>query len=258
MNWTLSAGDFLRVGILVYVGIWGHLQFREWRVDKSPACKIHEVVNIEKRSKIIKSFGWVIALIIALAGIIIFPEIYVITQDKNLNFNGDKPRSQTVRESFHVKRLYVPFHYNSSYCSPFEKYISNESDSTLVLYLTRLFNGAYTYISPVESFEAVSPHTVIKWSEGIHNKFEKPYGTWHGEIPKDKKNKSSLKWTLDIKECAVKDRNGIAYEIQKRNGIIPEVPLYRNDSINLGNVKFLKYVDTTNNIKNIQKQVMEE
>lgn len=220
MSWTLSSGDFLRAGIIVYVSMWVYLRFREWNANRRLNSDVFQVSTYERRGKLIKSLGWIVALLIALAGIIIFPEIYIVSQDKPAYTDDPFKESLMVRESFNVKRKYVPFYYNGNGCAPFCKFISNETDSTLVLYLTQLYNDAYIHVSSPEYFEEVPTHRLKKWDNGLYNSwFKKPYGTWHGYIPKDKRNRKTDIWTLDLREFAERDSKDIWFEIQKHKTI---------------------------------------
>ncbi len=218
MSWTLDSGDFLRAGIIVYVCIWAYWRLREWNVNRKTNTNVFLVAEYEKRCKLTKSLYWIVALLIALAGTICFPEVYVITQDKEIDPKQFFSYENPFRKSFHVKRIYVPFYYKECSYSPFDIYISNETDSNFVIYNTQLFNGAYTDVSSV--FKEVPAHYVMKWNNRSRDFswFEKPYGTWHGYVPEGKRNKKSDIWTLDLKEFAEKDRRDIWYEIQRHKG----------------------------------------
>lgn len=213
--------------------MWVYMRFREWNANRKLDIDVFQVPIYERRSKLIKSLGWVGALLIALGGILIFPEVYIVSQDNPTYTDDPFKESLMVRESFNVERKYVPFYYNGNGCAPFNKYISNETDSTLVLYLTQLFNGAYTHVSSSEYFEEVHAHTLKEWNNGLYNSwFKKPYGTWHGYVPDGKRNKKSDIWTLDLREFAERDCRDIWHEIRRHNTIC-----YQPDSITI-NGKF--------------------
>lgn len=215
MSWTLSSGDFLRAGIIVYVGMWIYLRFKEWNVNRQAPIDVFKVSNYEWRSKLIKSLGWIVALLIGLAGIIIIPEVYIVSQNKPAITDDPYQYALSVRESFNVEHKYVLFYYNGNICAPFDKYISNETDSTLVLYLTELFNGTYNYVSSPEDFKEVPAHYIMKCNNGF-NKFERPYEREY--IHKRNRYKQSFIWTLDLREFAERDRNDIWHEIQMHKG----------------------------------------
>lgn len=199
MNWTLDSGDLLRAGIIVYVCIWLYWRIREWKVNIQPNADVFRVAEYEKRSNLAKSLCWIVALLIALAGIICLPEVYVITQDKDIDSKQFFSYENPFRKPFDVKRVYVPFYYKGNTCSPFDIYISNETDSSLVFYNTQLFNGAYTQVSSY--FEEFPAHNVMKWKNSSHyfSWFERPYGTWHGYVPEDKRTKNQTYglWILE-------------------------------------------------------------
>lgn len=220
MDWTLSAGDFVRVGILVYVGIWIYLRLREYRSDRRPECSVYEVINYEKRGRGFRSVGWVVALIVAVAGIAVSSEVYIVTQHGYVKPENPYFESDSVRKSFNVQRKWVPYYYKGHWCAPFTGYISNETDSTLVLYETTLFNGAYQYVSSDGAFTDVDAHSFMMWNEGIDNSFEKPYGTWTVYVPNqsnNKKNKYTTIWTLDLRKNAIADSYEISSDIRKHN-----------------------------------------
>lgn len=212
MNWILSSGDFLRVGIIVYVSIWVCMRLKERNADNSPECDVYEVERLEYRSRDFKSVGWVIALLITLVGTIIFPEVDVITQNDDDEMVDDK---YTCTTSFNVNHIYVPFYYCGHGCAPFARYISNETDSAFVIYLTVLFNGEYTDVSSLEYCDDVPAHSVMKCDERITNWFEKPFGSRY--LGKGRKSTKSLKWTLDLRENAERDIRDIRIEIYNRN-----------------------------------------
>lgn len=238
MDWTLSTGDFLRVGIIVYVAVWVSLRFREWKAGKDPECNVYKVAKYEKRSDSFKSWGWVIALLVACFSIIIAPTVLVVSQDNSV-LSDDLDFPSSVRLSFKVKRLYVPFYYKGHYCEPFGRYILNETDSAFVLYPTYFFNGTFAHAGTVDKFIDVPAHSFMKWSKGINNKFEKPSDTVIGYVSESERNKETTEWTIDLREHTVRDCEEIAAEIKKRNE-----KLFRNltpgstpDSITIGGVR---------------------
>lgn len=214
-------GDFLRAGILVYVGIWACLRFMEWKEGKSQDCNVFHLQRLEIRGRLAKWTGWIIALIVVVAGSVIFPKVYVVAQDTDAGYPGNVYMPVSVRESFIVKRIFVPFRYKGHSCSPGDIYISNETDSTLVLYLTELFNGMYTYVSSADGFTDVPAHCFMRLNDGISNEFKKPYGTWYGYVPEGKRNKKTREWTLDLREYAERDCEYISSQINESKSSYP-------------------------------------
>lgn len=181
----------MRVGIIVYVAIWACMRFREWKADRDPECNVYKVAKYEKRTDISKVWGAVIALLLACFGIIITPTVRVVSQD-NSALSDDLDFPSSVRLSFKVKTLYVPFYYKGHYCEPFGRYILlNETDSAFVLYPTYFFNGTFAHAGTVDKFIDVPVHSFMKWLKGINNKFEKPSDTVTGYVSESERNKET-------------------------------------------------------------------
>lgn len=209
---TFSAFDFLRAGIILNVGIWAYWRYKSRKTAK---WNVYKATDYDTRSTFAMSIGWIFVLVIWVVGIIIFPEVYVVMQSELTEDCAPYSERAVAHQTFSVKRVYVPFYYRGHRCAPFNDYISNESDSTLVLYRTEFFNGAYVNVASVDDFQDVSPHSFMKWNEGIANRFEKPYGTWYGYIPDRKKNCWTHSWTLDTREDAIRNSESILYEIRQ-------------------------------------------
>lgn len=209
---TFSNYIFLRAGIILNVGVWAYWRYKSRKTAK---WNVYKATDYDTRSTFAMSIGWIFVFVIWVVGIIIFPGVYIVMQHELTEDCTQFSKGTVVRQTFSVKKVYVPFYYRGHGCAPFNNYISNESDSTLVLYRTELFNGAYFNVTSVDDFIDVSPHSFMKWNSGIDNRFEKPYGTWYGYIPDEKKNRQTYSWTLDTREDAARNSKSIWHEIQE-------------------------------------------
>lgn len=196
----------MQAGIAVYVGLWAYMRFKEWWWSRRSRVNAFQIYKYEERSLLVKSFGWVFILIIGCGGVWIFPEVYIVTQGHVAIPEDGYEHPYLVRGSFDVERGFVPFFYKGQGCVPFCSYISNETDSALVLYKTELFNGAYIAASTPRLFKTVPARSLIDWNDPHYQSwFRKPEESRHGYVPKGQRNKRTVTWTLDLRECAEKD-----------------------------------------------------
>lgn len=173
-------------------------------------------------------FGWLIGLVVSLLLFWILPDVYVVTQDPERLKNEIAEDNRkwkwrdtiyTVKQTFYVDKYYVPFRYHGKPCNIGSSYLINETDSTLALYSTSLFNGQFTKVSDVNEFEIIPPGQFQRFDRYIHNEFDSPEESF-SYIPKDRKNQSKTEWTLTLMSEALKDTEAIRNKIKERNKAI--------------------------------------
>lgn len=58
---TFSAFDFLRVGIIMNVGIWVYWKYKSRKTAK---CNVYKASDYDKSSVLSQSIGWILILLI--------------------------------------------------------------------------------------------------------------------------------------------------------------------------------------------------
>lgn len=173
-------------------------------------------------------FGWLIGLVVSLLLFWILPDVYVVSQNQERLKNEIVEDNRewkwrdtiyTVKQTFYVDKYYVPFRYHGNPCNIGSSYLINETDSTLALYSTSLFNGQFTKVSEVSEFEIIPPGQFQRFDRYIHNEFDSPEESF-SFIPKDRKNQSKTEWSLTLRSEALKDTEVIRNKIKERNKAI--------------------------------------
>lgn len=149
-----------------------------------------------------------------------FPEVRIVTQDSvraKTELSGwyYSDMTMTPRKAFFVDRYYVPFYYNGTFCKPGKKYLSNETDSTLVLYPTYFYNELFTETTSPQQIRSIKAHSFRQWGEYIDNEFDEPNQHW-GYVPEKHKNKFAIEWTIDTKSGAAMGIKKVENEIKKK------------------------------------------
>lgn len=208
MNALLSGMDLLRLGIIVYVALWGYFKLRyviavywiKGNVFRATSRWLY-------RARIAKGFGWFLVIAVPLVAFIVFPTVKIISRDASPVEEGESDRN-----SFRLETRYAPFFYYKGHTlMPFTTSIINDTDSTLALYSTSFFNKRPSRLDPLENYRFISPHSRLAWREGVDLAFETPsrYAVYYN----DKKNPLKTVWTLDLKGTAINDREEIEREI---------------------------------------------
>lgn len=226
MNIAFTGADLVRFGMIIYVAIWFvflcylHIYSRK----KSP--NVHKIAMWYTITVATRHWGWIIGIVVGLLLCWILPDVYVVTQDPErkeaeIKENMEKwewytNTTYTPKETFYVDKYYVPFIYHTRYYKPFSSYLLNETDSTLAIYTTELFNGLFTKVSDVEDFEMIVPGHFQKFDRYIHNEFNAPKESY-GTVPKDRKNKSKTELTITLMSEAIHDTEIIREKIETGN-----------------------------------------
>ena len=221
--------DIVRFGIFVYVATWLVFFCHVNIYSRKKNQNVHKVAMWSSITVVTRWFGWLIGLVVSLLLIWILPDVYVVTQDpvrKKAEITEDMRRwdwlrntSYTVKETFYVDKYYVLFRYHGKPCNIGGSYLINESDSTIALYSTSLFNGRFTTVSDVNEFEIIPPGHIQRFDRYIHNKFDSPEESF-SYIPKDRKNQSKTECTLTLMSEALHDTEVIRNKIKERNKAI--------------------------------------
>lgn len=228
MNMTLTGLDIVRFGIFLYVALWFvffcYVNIYSGRKDQN----VHKVAKWSSITVVTRWFGWFLSLVVSLLLFWILPEVYVVTQDPartEAEIAEDNRRwkwrdtTYTLKETFHVDKYYLPFRYHGRPCDIGGSYLINESDSTLALYSTSLFNGMFTNVSDVNEFEIIPPGHFQRFDRYIHNEFDSPRESFPYNSKK-RKNQSETEWTITLMSDALHDTEVIRNKIKGRNEVI--------------------------------------
>lgn len=223
---TFNAGIFYQISLIIYVGVWAYFKYRPYKLlRKNMRPSLYEIEKLDEISSLVRRYGWLIVFFLPIPCVFLFPEVRIITQDPvraKTELYGCYYSDMTPRKTFFVDRYYVPFYYNGTFCKPGKKYLSNETDSTLVLYPTYFYNGLFMETISTKQIKSISAHSFRQWDESIDNKFDEPIQYW-GYVPEEHKNKSAIEWTIDTKSGAAMGIKKVENEIEKRyelmNGI---------------------------------------
>ena len=221
---TFSAVVFYQISIIIYVGIWAYFKYRPYMLlRKNTRPSVYKIEELNTISSLVRRLGWFIVLFLPIPCTFLFPEVQIITQDYDRAkaesyhwYNESIP----IRKTFFIDRYYVPFYYNGNHCKPGENYLSNETDSTLVLYLTHFYNGQFTKRTSKTPIKTIKPNSLILWNENIDNRFDEPNEYSYFYVPEKHKNKSAIEWTIDTKSGAVLGMKKVANEIKRRQELI--------------------------------------
>lgn len=223
---TFNAGIFYQISLIIYVGVWAYFKYRPYKLlRKNMRPSLYEIEKLDEISSLVRRYGWLIVFFLPIPCVFLFPEVRIITQDPvraKTELYGRYYSDMTPRKTFFVDRYYVPFYYNGTFCKPGKKYLSNETDSTLVLYPTYFYNGLFMETISTKQIKSISAHSFRQWDESIDNKFDEPIQYWR-YVPEKHKNKSAIEWTIDTKSGAAMGIKKVENEIEKRyelmNGI---------------------------------------
>lgn len=158
--------DIVRFGIFVYVATWLVFFFRVNIYSRKKNQNVHKVAMWSSIALATRWFGWLIGLVVSLLLFWILPDVYVVSQNQERLKNEIVEDNRewkwrdtiyTVKQTFYVDKYYVPFRYHGNPCNIGSSYLINETDSTLALYSTSLFNGQFTKVSEVSEFEIIPP-----------------------------------------------------------------------------------------------------
>lgn len=220
---TFSAGLFYQISLLIYVGVWAYFQFRPYMLlRKKVRPSVYEIERFDGISRGIRLYGWFLILLLPIPCLWLFPEVRIVTQDASrakAELYGWYYGDMTPRKTFFVDRYYVPFYYKGNFCAPGQKYLSNETDSTLVLYPTYFYNGLFKETVSTKQFRTINPNSFRQWDEYIDNKFDEPRQHWE-YVPEEHKNKYAIEWTIDTRSGAIVGLNKVQNEINKRNELM--------------------------------------
>lgn len=219
---TFNTGIFHQISLVIYVGIWAYFKYRTYiLLRKKIRPSVYKIEKLNIISSIVRLYGWIIALVLPVPCMFLFPEVRIITQDSvraKKEFFSWPYSDLTPRKTFFIDRYYVPFFYKGNFCIPGKKYLSNETDSTLVLYPTCFYNGLFTENTSTKQIKSIKAYSFIQWDEYIDNKFDEPNQYW-GYVPKKHKNKSVIEWTIDTKSGAAMGLKEVENEIELMKGI---------------------------------------
>lgn len=223
---TFNAGIFYQISLIIYVGVWAYFKYRPYKLlRKNMRPSLYEIEKLDEISSLVRRYGWLIVFFLPIPCVFLFPEVRIITQDPvraKTELYGRYYSDMTPRKTFFVDRYYVPFYYNGTFCKPGKKYLSNETDSTLVLYPTYFYNGLFMETILTKQIKSISAHSFRQWDESIDNEFDEP-NQYRGYVPEKHRNKSAKEWTIDTKSGAAMGIKEVENEIKKRyelmNGI---------------------------------------
>ncbi len=220
---TFSIGIFYQISLIIYVGVWAYFKYRPYKLlRKNIRPTVYEIEKLDGISSLVRRYGWFIVFFLPIPCMFLFPEVRIVTQDSvraKTELSGWYYSDMTPRKAFFVDQYYVPFYYNGTFCKPGKKYLSNETDSTLVLYPTYFYNGLFTKTTSPQQIKSIKAHSFIQWGEYIDNEFDEPNQHW-GYVPEKHKNKSAIEWTIDTKSGAAMGIKEVENEIKKRNKLM--------------------------------------
>lgn len=229
MDLAFTSLDIVRFGIFVYVAVWLVFFCYVNIYSRKKNQNVHKVAMWSSITLATRWFGWLISLVVSLLLFWILPDVCVVTQDpvrkraeikENMKrWDWLKNTTYPIKETFYLDKYYVPFRYHGKPCNIAESYLINESDSTLALYSTSLFNGQFTKVSDVNEFEIIPPGHFQRLDRYIHNEFDSPEETF-SYIPKDRKNQSITEWTITLMSEALHDTEVIRNKIKERDKAI--------------------------------------
>lgn len=234
---VLSGLDILRTGIGAYVALW-------------LVCACYTAICLRKKPNVHKyekwSFysvgfrwcGWVFGFFVAILLSWILPKVNVVTQKierkekviSEYTQEGWKEVTKvTSQETFHVNTYYVPFSYHGHRCDATFTYLINETDSTLALYSTEIYNGLFESVSNKDGLEIIAPQSFQKYHRNIDNAFVAPTESF-SYIPQERKDKK-VELTITLLSQALRDIERISNKIEERNILLQEAAKRAADSI---------------------------
>ena len=220
---TFSVGIFYQISLIIYVGVWAYFKYRLYKLlRKNIRPTVYEIEKLDEISSLVRCYGWFIVISLPIPCVFLFPEVRIVTQDSvraKTELSGWYYSDMTPRKTFFVDQYYVPFYYNGTFCKPGKKYLSNETDSTLVLYPTYFYNGLFIKNTSTKQIKSIKARSFRQWDEYIDNKFHEPNQHW-GYVPEKHKNKSAIEWTIDTKSGAAMGIKEVENEIKERNELM--------------------------------------
>lgn len=229
MNITFTGTDLVKFGIILYVVTWlGFVCYLNIYSNRKK-INVHKVAMWYFITVGTRHWGWIAGLLVAGLLTWILPDIQIISQDSGrirrekreyANKWSFADTTFTVKETFFIDRYYVPFIYNGRSCKAFTKYLLNDTDSTLVLYSTKFFNGQFTGVAEITEFEVIPSGYFQVFDSHIKNKFEAPIESSFSYISEDRKNKSTTELTISLMRDAIYDTERIREKIRERNEMI--------------------------------------
>lgn len=213
---TFDVKIFYQISILIYVALWAYFKYRPYKLTRiSERPCVYDIEKYEEVALNIRKFGWLIVLILPFFLIFLFPEVVIVTQSTPKADTEQKDRftnGMTSRQAFSTHRCYVPFYYKEHFCAPGIKYLSNETDSPLVLYPTRYKYGECAQAPSKQHFISIKAHSFRRWDKNISYEFRVPYVS-HKILPDYNKPESEIKWTIDTESGAEAAINKIECEL---------------------------------------------
>lgn len=223
---TFSTGIFYQIALIIYVGVWAYFKYRPYKLlRENIRPSVYEIERLDGISSLVRCYGWVVALFLPIPCMFLFPEVVIVTQDSvraKTELYGRFYSDMTPRKTFVVERYHVPFYYNGNFCRPGKQYLSNETDSTLVLYPTYFYDGLFTEPTSTQQIKSIKAHSFRQWDEYIDNKFDEP-SQHRGYVPEKHKNKFAVEWTIDTKSGAAMGLIEVENEIKNRNELLKSI-----------------------------------
>ncbi|GAB6865791.1 hypothetical protein JCM10556A_24680 [Bacteroides acidifaciens] len=220
---VFGVGVFYQIGLLIYVGLWAYFKYRPYRLlRKEVRLSVYEVEKLNEHSRLVRNWGWLMIYFLPCPFMFLFPEVCVVTQDVNRAKKEWVYPELPDRKTFFVDHYYVPFYYKGNFCAIGREYLSNETDSLLILYPTLFFNGAFAQSVPEKQI-TVRAHSFQIWNENIDNRFQVPMQYSWKYVPEKHKNQAVTEWTIDTQSGAAIGIDKIEKEIDKRKEVMKEI-----------------------------------
>lgn len=155
-------GDFVRIGILINIGIWLRMRYIPLKYEKENVfvnvCRDQKLRDRVTTSQLF--FIWVSLFVIIC--IAIFPTVYIASLDSERTI-----QDTVVNQKYSAKRYYAPFYYKGEYLKPFKRYISNETDSVLALYEYEIWFGEMQGAGFDNIKTLILPHSTIELTKDM-------------------------------------------------------------------------------------------
>lgn len=227
MDIAFKGIDLVRFGIILYVVVWLAFFCYVNIYSRRKNQNVHKVAMWSSITVATRWLGWLPGLCVSLLLFFVLPDVHVVTQNfqrkkaemEESRWSWNSKPTYTIKETFYVDKYYVPFRYHGNSCKAFGSYLFNETDSTLVVYSTALFNGMFTRVSNVDEFEEILPGQFLSYNH-VDNEFDSPVESSLTYIPESRKNKSVTELTLTLKSDAFYDTERIRMKIRERNAMI--------------------------------------
>ena len=192
--------------LVLMLGLWGYLQLRLFLESrKNTRADLDKIEKLHRNSRFLRFCSFGIILLLPAFIVSFIPTVTTVCPI----YRG---------AGFKVENKYVPFVYKGHFCSPFTSYVSNETDSLLVLYSSVFYGGTYVsgLTGEVGKFH-LPAGSFIMWNKGIDNEFVCPEAKYRYS-----NDVEDVQWTLDTESGTARSMNKL-YEDSRKPWMYEEI-----------------------------------